>query len=54
MKRHDENEIVRTTLRLPRSLLRRVKISAASNETSMQDLIIRVLTAHCEKEETKR
>ena len=54
MKKHDENEIVRTTLRLPRALLKRVKISAAVNETSMQALIIRVLSAHCEKEEAKR
>lgn len=53
-KQVEHEEIVRTTLRLPRALLKRVKISAAVNETSMQDLVIRVLSAHCEKEEAKR
>jgi predicted DNA binding CopG/RHH family protein len=54
MKKAENIEMVTTTVRVPRTLLKRVKISAAVNETSMQDLIIRVLTAHCDKEETKR
>jgi hypothetical protein len=52
MKKHDE-EIVKTTLRLPRALLRRMKISAAKNDVSMQDLIIRIFDAHCTREESK-
>jgi hypothetical protein len=52
-KQDSDSEIVRTTLRLPRALLRRVKISAAKNDTSMQDLIIRVLDEHCTKEERR-
>ena len=54
MKKHDDNQIQRTTLRAPRSLLRRVKISAAKNDVSMQDLIIRILDEHCTKEEKQR
>ena len=55
MKKHEKTEMVTTTVRMPRALLKHVeKISAAVNETSMQDLIIRVLSAHCEKEEAKR
>jgi predicted DNA binding CopG/RHH family protein len=48
-----EVEIVRTTLRLPRKLLKRIKISAVKNDTSIQDLIVRLLTEHCDKEDRK-
>ncbi len=54
MKKPEKTEMVTTTVRMPRTLLKRVKISAAVNETSMQDLIINVLTAHCDKEEARR
>jgi predicted DNA binding CopG/RHH family protein len=54
MKKAEKIEMVTTTVRMPRTLLKRVKISAAVNETSMQDLIIHVLSAHCDKEEAKR
>ena len=53
MKRQQQIEITRTTLRLPRELLKRIKISAVRNDTSMQDLIIRVLDEHCTREDKK-
>jgi hypothetical protein len=53
MKRQQQIEIARTTLRLPRELLKRIKISAVRNDTSIQDLIVRLLTEHCDKEDRK-
>jgi hypothetical protein len=53
-KKHEDDEITLTTVRLPRSLLKRAKISAAVNETSMQALIIRLLDEHCTKEEKRQ
>jgi predicted DNA binding CopG/RHH family protein len=37
------DEIVRTTLRLPHSLLNAAKIQAIKENTSLQDLIVRLL-----------
>lgn len=41
-----KQEIVKTTLRVPRELLDRAKIQAVKDHTSLQDVIVKALQAY--------